>query len=351
MATYADTQIEKQEQALRPSHQYHAEAHVLSGELKRPIEQKIEQHAPVSLKSLRGGHLTRFAEEVSIESLISFQTGHTRVSGSRSLKHNGWVTLSTSVMEDMNVFEVITADRVVAQVSTEHLNEPGRKPDHVPRVTFLGTQFKNLRVSGIPLKLTLDLGICGEKPEGDKPYVTDHKFLSAVQEQVKNIARSPDLPKAFKDKYDGRLAEIETLRNGNGAGKGTKEPNKVKCSLVKSIHIDNIEQIPGLKTGRKCSDYSGVRHSGVGGSRSGHRAARSEGPRSRDGQVSVRWIPRDEQLLQVDDARDGIGLYRPWDRQRGERGRQWAHKAVILFVLLFLICVLSCARRERADCI
>jgi len=248
MATYADTQIEKQEQTLRPSHQYHAEAHVLSGELKRPIEQKIEQHAPVSLKSLRGGHLTRFAEEVSIEGLISFQTGHTRVSGSRSLKHNGWVTLSTSVMEDMNVFEVITADRVVAQVSTEHLNEPGRKPDHVPRVTFLGTQFKNLRVSGIPLKLTLDLGICGEKPEGDKPYVTDHKFLSAVQEQVKNIARSPDLPKAFKDKYDGRLAEIETLRNGNGAGKGTKEPNKVKCSLVKSIHIDNIEQIPGLKT-------------------------------------------------------------------------------------------------------
>ncbi len=248
MATYADTQIEKQEQAIRPSHQYHAEAHVLSGELKRPIEQKIEQHAPVSLKSLRGGHLTRFAEEVSIESLISFQTGHTRVSGSRSLKHNGWVTLSTSVMEDMNVFEVITADRVVAQVSTEHLNEPGRKPDHVPRVTFLGTQFKNLRVSGIPLKLTLDLGICGEKPEGDEPYVTDHKFLSAVQEQVKNIARSPDLPKAFKDKYDGRLAEIETLRNGNGAGKGTKEPNKVKCSLVKSIHIDNIEQIPGLKT-------------------------------------------------------------------------------------------------------
>src|SRR5713226_2259445 len=252
-------------------------------------------------------------------------------------------------MEDMNVFEVITADRVVAQVSTEHLNEPGRKPDHVPRVTFLGTQFKNLRVSGIPLKLTLDLGICGEKPEGDKPYVTDHKFLSAVQEQVKNIARSPDLPKAFKDKYDGRLAEIETLRNGNGAGKGTKEPNKVKCSLVKSIHIDNIEQIPGLKTGRKCSDYSGVRHSGVGGSRSGHRAARSEGPRSRDGQVSVRWIPRDEQLLQVDDARDGIGLYRPWDRQRGERGRQWAHKAVILFVLPFLICVLSCARRESAQ--
>lgn len=247
MATMTETPIAKQEQ-VTPSHQYHAEAHVLSGHLKRPIEQKVEPHAPVSLKSLRGGHLTRFAEDVSVEGLISFKTGHTRVSGSRSLKHSGWVTLSRSVMEGLNVFEVITADRVVAQVSTEHLNEFGHKPGHVPRVTFLGTQFTNLRISGIPLKLTLNLGICGEKPEGDRPYVTDQKFLGAVHEQVKSIAQSPDLPKAFKDKYDGRLAEIEALRNGNRAGKGDTEPVKVKCSLVKSIHIDDIEQIPGLKT-------------------------------------------------------------------------------------------------------
>ena len=86
------------------------------------------------------------------------------MSGSRSLKHHGWVTLSTSIMEGLNVFEVITADRVVSQVSTEHLpaRSPGKDPDHVPRVTFVGSQFKNLRVGGLPVKLTLDLGICGE---------------------------------------------------------------------------------------------------------------------------------------------------------------------------------------------
>lgn len=249
MATYPETQVEQNEQTYRPSHQYHAEAHVLSGELKRPIEQKIEQHAPVSLKSLRGGHLTRFTEDVSIEGLISFKTGQTRVSGSRSLKHHGWVTLSTSIMEGLNVFEVITADRVVCQVSTEHLpgRKPGQAPDHVPRVTFVGSQFKNLRVGGLPVKLTLDLGICGEKPEHDNPYVTDQTFLRTVQEQVKKIIKSPDLPKAFKDKYDGRLAQIESLGNGNGARKGS-DPCAVKCSLVKSIHIDDIDQIPGLKT-------------------------------------------------------------------------------------------------------
>ena len=50
MATYPDTQVEQNEQTYPASHQYHAEAHVLSGKLERPIEQVIEQHAPVSLK-------------------------------------------------------------------------------------------------------------------------------------------------------------------------------------------------------------------------------------------------------------------------------------------------------------
>ena len=83
---------------------------------------------------------TRFrqsVEETSLEGLISFKAGHTRASGTKIEKkdlwgndHSGWVTLSTSVIEGLNVFEVITADRVVAQVSTEHAMEKG----HVPKV-------------------------------------------------------------------------------------------------------------------------------------------------------------------------------------------------------------------------
>ena len=61
------TDTPKADGAVVRSHDYHAEAHVLSGELQRPVEQKIEQHAPVTLKGPRGGHLTRLAEEVSIE--------------------------------------------------------------------------------------------------------------------------------------------------------------------------------------------------------------------------------------------------------------------------------------------
>lgn len=228
MATMTEIPEEVDKQSR--SHDYHAEAHVLSGHLQRPIEQKIERHAPVTLKDRRGGHLTRFAEEVSIEGLITFAKGHTRVSGARSLKHNGWITLSTSVVEGLNVFEIITADRVVSQISTNHAYENG----HVPHVTFLGTQFRNLQVSGLPVTLTLNFGICGERPGNDRSYLRDRKFLDAVKEQNERIAKADGLPKDLKEKYDKELAHIQKLISTCDMDDTIcREP--ITCSLVESI--------------------------------------------------------------------------------------------------------------------
>jgi hypothetical protein len=213
-----------------PTHEYHAKAHVLSGELQRPIEQKIEQQAPVTLSDRRGGHLTRTEEDVSIEGLITYARGYTRVSGSRSLKHNGWVTLSTSIMEGLNVFEIITADRVVSQVSTDHAYENG----HFPRVTFLGTQFNNLRVSGFPVELKVDLDICGEKPAGNKSYLQDRAFLDAVRQQTEKIARASGLPKELREQYDKKLTYVDELISASDTpDPGVHEP--VTCSVVQSI--------------------------------------------------------------------------------------------------------------------
>jgi hypothetical protein len=224
----------------KPSHEYHAEAHVLSGDLKRPIEQTIERHAPVALRDRRGGHLTRFTEDVSIEGLITFTKGHTRVSGARSLKNNGWITLSNSVIEGFNVFEIITADRVVSQVSTDHAYLNG----HVPRVTFLGTQFVNLRVSGFPVTLTINLGMCGDLPSNGKSYLRDRKFLNTVRAQTDQIFKADGLPKDLKQLYDEKLARIDRIMNTCDADDdASREP--ITCSLV--THIDPIP-IPGVQT-------------------------------------------------------------------------------------------------------
>ena len=225
---------------VKPSHDYHAEAHVLSGHLQRPIDQKIEPQAPLALNDRRGGHLTRYAQDVSIEGLISFTRGETRVSGARSLKNNGWVTLSTSILEGLNVFEIIAADRVVSQVSTDHPYENG----HVPSVTFLGTQFQNFRVGGFPVTLTLDLGICGGRPGGDRSYLQDLNFLNGVKEQTEKIARSNGLPKELQSQYDEKLVYLNQLiRTSEADDQGSHPP--ITCSLVQSI---GEIPIPGVQT-------------------------------------------------------------------------------------------------------
>lgn len=234
-------------------HYYHAEAHVLSGQLDHPIKQPIPRHAEVVLKNNRRDHVTESVAETSLEGLISFKSGQSRVSGVKIDKrknwdtdHSGWVTLSTSVIEGLNVFEVITADRIVSQVSTEHPFENG----HVPRVTFLGSQFKNLQVSGFPVPVTLDPSFCGEKPDGDLPYLKKLAFLEKVRAQTEEVLegmakeKEIELPKDLKSEYAGRLADVETLIAECNTPEKVSVGRKVKCSLVKNI---GKIPIPGVK--------------------------------------------------------------------------------------------------------
>jgi hypothetical protein len=221
------------------SHEYNGTANLLSGELQRPIVQKIEPQAPVSLQGRRGGLFSRSVQDVSIEGLISFTKGETRVSGSRSLKHQGWVTLATSVLEGFNVFETVTTDRLVNQVSTDHPYEKG----HFPSVTFLGTQFGNLRVSGFPINLTLRHGICGPKPEGDQSYLQDVGFLTKVKEQTETVANATDLPKEIRPKYIERLKRVEELIRIKGEDETVSRP-EIVCSLVQHIDLSKVD--PGL---------------------------------------------------------------------------------------------------------
>ena len=221
-------------QPKEPFHEFHAKAHLLKGHLDHPVKRSIKAHSEVSLKGLKGGHRARAAQNINIDGLIHLGKGHTRVSGGRTHKHKGWITLATAVLEGLNVFEVVAADRVVSQASTEHAWEQG----HIPSVTFIGSHFDNLRINGVPLQLTLKLDICGNKPDGDRSYLEEQTFLKAARAQIEKVAHGSVLPKDLEDEYAKKLASIDALIGG---AKGSSEP-RVTCSLIQSI--DNIGDIP-----------------------------------------------------------------------------------------------------------
>jgi hypothetical protein len=228
-------------------HVYHAEAHVLSGHIEHPVKRSIEDYGRITLeKTRREGHFTESVGETSIEGLITFKKGYTSVSGTQLKNkkdmwgklHSGWVTLSTSVLEGLNVFEVVTADRMVAQVSTSHAAVDG----HVPKVTFLGTRFENLRVGGYPVEVELDLGFCGGRPADGRTYLQDIAFLDRVQRQLDGVADAKDLPEKLAEQYQARITYIDDLKK---RAKQKLNDDKLTCSLVKSI---GRIPIPGVQT-------------------------------------------------------------------------------------------------------
>ncbi len=232
--------------AVEPSHEYHAEAHALSGFLHHPVYQRIDEKASVKLREYRGDHRQEKESRYNLEGVVTFESAQSRVSGSRNLKNKGWITLSTSVLEGLNVLEVITADRVVSQVSTEHAYVDG----HVPSVTFLGTQFVNLRLSGFPLQPTFNFGICAKKPSGVTPYVKHLDFLNDVRKQTAVIANG-NLPTDVRATYSDRLKGIDGLITEvqkGGTGRTGRDPIVVTCSLITTIDIDEIKKIiPGVQ--------------------------------------------------------------------------------------------------------
>ncbi len=179
------------------THDYHAEATILSGRLRLPLAEEIRPQALANLPK-EGGYFSQRAEAYRLESVISFRTAYTQAAGNRSTKPGqGWTTLTTTAVEGLNVLDVVTADRIVGQTITEHPLE-----GYVPAVSFLGTRFENLRIAGHPVDLDLDLNILGTKPENDAPYTQHKGLIDRISSQFDRIRGGQDLPVELRERYN-----------------------------------------------------------------------------------------------------------------------------------------------------
>lgn len=208
-------------------HTYNAEAKILEGSLQMPVVQKIHPVGHTQLAD-EGGYKAIRSPEYRVEGVVSIASSLSHVAGNSITKPNGgWSTLSTTVIEGLNILEVVTADRVVGQVITEHPAE-----GYVPKISFLGTRFENLRIAGRPLELDLDLEILGATPKNDGPYTKEAGVVSRVSNQYKKILGTKKVP----DEVGQHFKQLSS-KLGTGLG--------VECSLVNQIE----GSFPGLSFG------------------------------------------------------------------------------------------------------
>jgi hypothetical protein len=229
----AGTQLQSGNDTAR-THTFHAHANILRSDAGSPLAHDLGSQGLIRLPD-EGGFRSQFLDSYHSGDGVSFKSAYMHVAGTRSSKVGyGWVTLATAVVTGLNVHDMVIADLVFAQVSTEHPLE-----GYVPSVTFLGTRFENLRISGREVEPVFDLGICGPKPDGDKPYVQDSGFLSRVSQQYERINNLPGLPDWARQQYHEPAA--------------VGQAGKVECSLVTSVEqaapgasFGHIVEVPGF---------------------------------------------------------------------------------------------------------
>ena len=195
-------------------HTYNADAFAFSANFQAPIQKVIEEQAHVELLPT-GGYDYKLAEPKRIEGIVSHGGGYAQVAGHPN-SNGGATTLATAVVVDLNILDVLTADRVVAQITTEHA------PNNlVPSVSFLGTRFENLRIAGQQIEIEPYLDILGAKPDNDESYLNDSGVLSRIAQQYSRIRSMVGLPEWASDQFNWDPAATDR--------------QQVKCSLVKSV--------------------------------------------------------------------------------------------------------------------
>jgi hypothetical protein len=207
------------------SHTYDADAFVFSADLKQPILKVIERQAFLELPAA-GGYKYEPVRPFQADGIVSHRGGYSQVAGHPSSNGSGVTTLATSVIEGLNILEVLTADHVVAQIITEH-------PDggSVPSVSFLGTHFDNLRIAGQKIEVEPHLEILGPKPDDDESYFNDGGVFSRIAHQYSNIKRMMGLPKWASDQFNWDSSEAQ-------------RQNEINCSLV-----NGVSESPGKSFG------------------------------------------------------------------------------------------------------
>jgi hypothetical protein len=127
---------------LKKLYSLRADANALGGYLEAPVAKVLQTLAPVSLPPV-GGFATARSEAFTVDEIVSCSSAYTRVLGQECCTDGSSSILVTAVIEDLNILEVVSADRIVTQLSITLSDESAALGFAVT-----GTVFEGLRIAG-----------------------------------------------------------------------------------------------------------------------------------------------------------------------------------------------------------
>ncbi|HEY2499135.1 MAG TPA: choice-of-anchor P family protein [Candidatus Angelobacter sp.] len=122
---------------------YQASAYSVAAEFERPKKHSLAPQASVVLAG-HGGHGSNRVSAYNVDGLISFKEAYSEVGGSYDDCHGIHTTHAWSVVEGINVADMLTADRVVARMAIYHDGNNEKEASY----DITGSYFENLRIAG-----------------------------------------------------------------------------------------------------------------------------------------------------------------------------------------------------------
>ena len=156
---------------------YHAEAVGATGTITLPFHETMEIQAATALP-INGGHGSSKVEKFDHRNIFSFDRAESQVVGSYSEKDKAHGTLSTVVVEGLNILNVVTCDKLVARLTTKHTHD-GAEPSFI----VLGSRFENLRIAGHKIEPDLATDLFSEHSTWrslHEAHAKDEKFRAEL---------------------------------------------------------------------------------------------------------------------------------------------------------------------------
>jgi hypothetical protein len=200
---------------------YHADAAPIGGHFTKPKETIVHSHGSSSLAQA-GGHVSSSVENfVHPDKLVSFKKAYSEIHGTVS-KTGSWTTHVTSVVEGLNVLDMVKADRVIAVLAVEHPSSGGH-----PKASVIGSKFENLTIDGVKVNPVLGKKVLPPHKKGKFPARTiteDVNFLTRAISQSQKVTNAKGAPKWLKVRYGWVQSKRVRKRKGY-----------VQCSLVDKL--------------------------------------------------------------------------------------------------------------------
>ena len=124
---------------------YHGSAYGFAGEVERPFRHVIPTQAATVLGT-NGGRGQARVEKFKLEGVVSFDSAEVQVGGSFDECHNRHTSYASSIIENLNILDVVTADLVVSRIAIYSPLVTEEKGEFTFNIT--GSHFENLKIAG-----------------------------------------------------------------------------------------------------------------------------------------------------------------------------------------------------------